>query len=59
MDDESTSLNGITVKNSLTGFTIELNGDLYKKLGENINNGTATKKFYKELKKFVREISSI
>jgi hypothetical protein len=57
--DENISLNGISVKNTSTGFIIELNGKLYKKLGEEINNGTATKPFYSELKKFVNQIAKI
>ena len=56
---ESVSLEGISVKNSSSGFTIELKGDLYKKIGESINNGKATKPFYSELKKFVRAISDL
>ena len=52
-------LEGISIKNTISGFTIELNGPLYKNIGENINKGKATKAFYHELKEFVQSIKNL
>ena len=55
--DES-GLKGIKVKSTAKGFIIELDGLLYKRINENINNGKFTKEFYHELKTFVQKIKS-
>jgi hypothetical protein len=52
-------LTGISIKTTENGFVIQLTGDIYKKLGEEINSGKITKPFYHELKKFIREISDL
>ncbi|MHA1984270.1 MAG: hypothetical protein ACW967_07935 [Candidatus Hodarchaeales archaeon] len=52
-------LTGISIKTTENGFVIQLTGDMYKKLGEEINSGKITKPFYHELKKFIREISDL
>ncbi|MHA1991737.1 MAG: hypothetical protein ACW981_12805 [Candidatus Hodarchaeales archaeon] len=52
-------LTGVSIKTTENGFVIQLTGDMYKKLGEEINRGKITKSFYHELKKFIREISNL
>ena len=53
------AIDGITVKNTANGFIIELNGPLYKTIGDNINKGKITKSFYHELKQFVQSIENL
>lgn len=55
--DES-DLKGIIVQSTEKGFKIELDGPLYKRINENINNGKFTKEFYEELKHFIQKIKS-
>ena len=43
---DTEDLKGITVKNTSTGFIIELQGSLYIRIGENVTNGKFTKNFY-------------
>ena len=52
-------LTGISIKKTDSGFNINLTGDIYKKIGEKVNNGESTKAFYSELKKFIREITKL
>lgn len=54
-----TDLNGITVKNTSSGFIITLDGPLYKRIGENISKGEKTKSFYHQLKIFISSIKEL
>ncbi|OLS16635.1 MAG: hypothetical protein HeimC3_52800 [Candidatus Heimdallarchaeota archaeon LC_3] len=53
------NLTGISIKKTNNGFSINLTGDIYRKIGEKVNNGELTKPFYGELKKFIREITKL
>ena len=52
-------LNGITVKNTSSGFIITLDGPLYKRVGENISKGVKTKAFYHQLKNFIASLKEL
>lgn len=51
-------LQGILIKNTNEGFTIELKGPLYKEIGDNVSKGKFTKQFYHELKTFIQAIKN-
>ncbi len=55
--DES-DLKGIKIQSTEKGFLIILDGPLYKRVNENLNNGKFTKEFYHELKGFIQKIKS-
>ena len=55
----SDELNGITIKNTNKGFIIELQGPLYKHIGDNVSSGKFTKAFYHELKEFIKSIKNL
>ena len=52
-------LKGIRVRSTDTGFIIELDGLLYRRINENINSGKSTKAFYHELKSFIKNIKTL
>ena len=52
-------LKGIAVTATEKGFTIILEGPLYKRVNVNINNGKYTKEFYHELKTFIKQIKTL
>ena len=56
---DTEELKGISVKNTSSGFIIELQGSLYKRIGENVTNGKFTKNFYHDLKEFIQSIKKL